>query len=295
MFFILTMNTHTLFSNNRTLEESVTTNFNRLNFNAGLFPIFLLLLISFFLFIENAFSAQSYAQIQKDLFLSLNSQLSTFPQLQLNLTQLGDVLIFLPFLTLFIVSAPKFWQSLLTALLFSGIISILLKKLFSVPRPAAMFDNNTFVIIGERLSGSTSLPSGHSIAAFTILTLIFFGFSPKTTKLKIAWLFFILMSGIIIALTRVGVGAHYPLDVIIGGVLGYISAILGVFLNRQFLLWGCIKKTVYYPVFIFLLAVWAIILINKIIALNLMIFYFSLAFLLITLFVITRIYVKQQS
>jgi membrane-associated phospholipid phosphatase len=242
---------------------------------------------------EDAFSVEAYANTQKDLFLYLNSELSKFPNLQFNLTQLGDVLIFLPFLIIFMVFAPKFWESLLTSLIISGIISNILKKLCAVTRPAGMFDNDSFIILGKTLSGNSSLPSGHSIATFTIITSVFFAFMPKKVKFKIIWFFFIFTTGLIIVFTRVGVGAHYPIDVIVGSIIGYLSALIGIFINKRFNLWTWITNKKYYPVSILLLSIWAIVLITKIVTIQLIIFYFSFLCLIATLFIITYIYVKK--
>ena len=276
------------------LDSFVNNNFNNLRLGLLFFPFFILLLIVSFLFVKDIFSIEAYTQIQKDSFLYLNSKFSQFPDLQFNLTQLGDVIIFLPFLTIFIIYAPKFWHALLSSLFISGIISFVLKKLFAIPRPAAVFDNDSFLIMGNVLSGNTSLPSGHSIATFTILTSVFFAFIPKELRFKIIWFCSILIVGLIIVFTRVGVGAHYPLDVIIGSVIGCTVALTGIFINKNYNPWIWIGEKKNYPVFIFVMFIWAIALINKIIATDLMVFYFSLASLIITLFIIINIYVKKQ-
>jgi len=276
------------------LDSYVTNNFNNIRLGLLFFPFFILLLIVSFLFVKDIFSIEAYTQIQKDSFLYLNSKFSQFPELQFNLTQLGDVIIFLPFLTIFIIYAPKFWHALLSSLFISGIISFVLKKLFAIPRPAAVFDNDSFLIMGNVLSGNTSLPSGHSIATFTILTSVFFAFIPKELRFKIIWFCSILILGLIIVFTRVGVGAHYPLDVIIGSVIGCASALTGIFINKNYNPWIWIGNKKKYPVFIFVMFIWAVALINKIIATHLVIFYFSLASLVITLFIIINIYVKKQ-
>jgi membrane-associated phospholipid phosphatase len=282
-----------LLQNNHELDTQVANNFNNLRLSYLFFPFFLLLIIVFYLFMEDAFSVEAYANTQKDLFLYLNSELSKFPNLQFNLTQLGDVLIFLPFLIIFMVFAPKFWESLLTSLIISGIISNILKKLCAVTRPAGMFDNDSFIILGKTLSGNSSLPSGHSIATFTIITSVFFAFMPKKVKFKIIWFFFIFTTGLIIVFTRVGVGAHYPIDVIVGSIIGYLSALIGIFINKRFNLWTWITNKKYYPVSILLLSIWAIVLITKIVTIQLIIFYFSFLCLIATLFIITYIYVKK--
>lgn len=280
--------------NNQVLDVFVSNNFNNLGFRFLYLPFFLLLLIVFYLFKEDAFSIEGYVNTQKDLFFYLNSKLSQFPNLQINLTQLGDVVIFLPFLTVFLVVTPKFWEALLSSLIVSAIITNITKSLFAMPRPAAMLDNTSFVIIGDTLTGNTSLPSGHSIATFAIITTVYFAFMPKKRNLKYLWFVLIFASGFIIAFTRVGVGAHYPFDVITGSVIGYISAILGVIISKKVTLWNWITNKKYYLITISLFSVCAVAIIYKIISTNLIIFYFSLVSLLSTTFLIIYIYAKKK-
>ncbi len=271
----------------------VTDNLNKLRLSALLIPFFLLLLIVLFLFMEDAFSIEAYTNIQKQSFIYINSKLSQFPNLQFNLTQLGDVVIFLPFLALSMVYVPKLWQSMLIGLLVSTIFTNVLKRFFAVPRPAAMFDRDIFVTTGRAIVSHNSFPSGHSIATFTMLTCILVAFMPKKLKFKILWSFFIISMGLIIAFTRVGIGAHYPLDVIVGCIIGYISALIGVFINRKYNLLAWLTNKRYYFISILLFFILAIAIMDKIIKLNLIIFYFALASLFASLFIITHIYVKK--
>lgn len=279
---------------NHVLDVLVVRNFNQLGLKTLILPLVLLLFILAFLFKTNALSIEAYVSIQEGAFIYLNQKLSAFPNLQFNLTQLGDVLILLPFLAVLMVYAPKFWEALLTALLVSCMVTTVLKKLFAVPRPAAMFANDSFVIIGETLTGSNSLPSGHSISTFTILSTLFFAFMPKKPTLKLLWTLFIFVPGILIVFTRVGVGAHYPIDVIIGGIFGYISAVIGIYVFKKFNAMSWITNRRYYLISIVLFAVWAIALVNDILTTNLLVCYFSLLFLIFASFIITYIYVKKQ-
>ncbi|ASE62249.1 phosphatase PAP2 family protein [Chryseobacterium indologenes] len=256
-------------------------------------PLFFLTIILFFLYKQDALNIDAYIGIQEHWFFFLNSKLSKYPVLQYNLTQLGDALVLLPFLSIFVMYAPKIWQSLLSASLVSAFFCNILKKLFTVPRPAAVFDNEAFVIIGKTLSGHTSLPSGHSITIFTTITILMFAFMPQKLKYKVIWCSSLLISGLIIAFTRVAVGAHYPLDVIIGSIIGYISGLLGIFINHRYNIWEWINLKKYYPVFILLFSICAMILINKILNENLIIFYLSLISLLTSLYIITYSYAKK--
>ena len=279
---------------NNNLDSRVINNFTTTSLWLFIPPILLLLSITFVFIQEDAFTIDGYVNIQKDLFFFLNSKLSGFANLQFNLTQLGDALILFPLVTVFIVYAPKLWGALLTSAIISCILSCLLKLLFAVPRPATMFDNDSFVIIGKTLSGPTALPSGHSITIFTIITLLLIGFMPKDFKYKMLWTPFVLILGVIIAFSRVGVGAHYPLDVIIGIAIGYISALIGIILNNRVGWWNWIQHKKYYPIFMLFLTIWMFVIIKKIFDYNLLIFYISLFSLITTILLMINIYVRKE-
>ncbi|MFG4001402.1 phosphatase PAP2 family protein [Flavobacterium aquidurense] len=274
------------------ININVIDNYSKLTLSLFFLPLLLLTSIVLFLYYHNALSVHGYIEIQKNSFLFLNSKLSHFPSFEYNLTQLGDALIFLSFLSLFIVYAPKIWESLLLALLVSS-ISCSLKKMFAVPRPAVMFNNNSFVIVGKTLCGNNSLPSGHSTVIFTMLTVLLFALMPKKRSHKFIWIFSTIIGGLIFASSRIGVGAHYPLDVIIGCIIGYISALLGIFISRKYKILNWIGNKKYYPFFIILLLVFTVLTIGRIINENLIIYYLSLISLLISLYKITTIYVKK--
>ncbi|WP_130736085.1 phosphatase PAP2 family protein [Flavobacterium sp. J27] len=278
---------------NQELNVCVSNNFNKLRLISLFLPLLLLLSITLYLFKEDAFSVEAYVYIQKELFLFINYKLGQFPNTIYNITQLGDASIILSFLGVFILYAPKIVESLLSASLVSLIFSCILKNIFLVPRPAMMFDNNSFVIIGKTAVGCASLPSGHSITVFATLTILLFAFMPIKLLSKIIWFFFIILIGLSIVFTRVGVGAHYPLDVVVGGILGYLAALIGIFFTKNFSPWTWITHKKYYPIIIVLLSVLAITLIYKIVTKNLIIFYVSLISLVVTLIIITSIYVKK--
>ena len=141
----------------------------------------------------------------------------------------------------------------------------------------------------------TSLPSGHSIATFMVITILLFAFMPKKNTYKISWSILMLALGLVIVFSRVGVGAHYPLDVIIGSTIGYIVTIIGIRISNKVSWLACIKNKKYYPFFIVLFPVWMFIIYKKILEYNLLIFYFSLISLIITLYIITSSYVKKKN
>ncbi len=275
------------------MNENVITNYSKLKLTLFIFPSFLLITIGLFLYSQDSLNVYQYVQIQKDFFFFINHHLGQYPTIEYNLTQIGDASILLSFLTIFILYAPKMWEALLSASLVSLLFSTVLKNIFLVPRPATIFDNTTFIIIGKTAVGHASLPSGHSITVFTTLSVLLFAFMPKLLKNKILWIFSIISIGLIIVFTRVGVGAHHPLDVIIGSIIGYLSGLLGIFISRRYKIWSWINNKKYYSIFILLMLIAAISLINKIINENLVVYYLALISLFVSLYKIIYVYVKK--
>ncbi|WP_113638628.1 phosphatase PAP2 family protein [Nubsella zeaxanthinifaciens] len=274
-------------------NQADAENFAKVRPSCFLLPVGLLLAIAFFLYKEDALNIDSYRQIQKGAFYYVNSRLSQFPNLEFNLTQLGDALVLLSFLTIFIIRRPKIWEHLITSSLVSLLITFVLKTFFSVPRPAATFNNSSFTIIGDTLTCNNSLPSGHTITIFTTLTVLMYGFMPKALKNRILWCLFIMATGLFIALSRVAVGAHYPLDVLIGSIVGYICGITGILVCQKYNLWGWICERKYYPIFIGLFLICCFVLITKITSNNLFIFYLSIVSLAFSSYVFTKACIKR--
>lgn len=97
----------------------------------------------------------------------------------------------------------------------SQTITYSLKSLLSRERPYNILKNlNTF---GIKLK-DYSFPSGHTSASFSIATIVALNL-PKLSILA-------LMVALIIGISRIYLGVHYPTDVIAGMILGVGSAIL---------------------------------------------------------------------
>ena len=275
------------------MNRTVINNYSKLRRSVFVLPLALLTAVALFLYSKNSLSAYQYTQIQKEYFFYLNHHLGKFPNLEYNLTQIGDASVFLSCLILFLLYAPKIWEALIPASLLSLVLSGLLKNFFCVPRPAVVFDNALFTIVGETATGYSSLPSGHSMTVFTTLTVLMYAFMPGKLALKFLWTFSLIALGLFIASSRVGIGAHYPLDVFIGSIIGYICGLSGIFIGMRYKIFGWIGNRKYLPVFLILILVIGATVINKIRSENLIIYYPVLLCLCFSFYKLAREYVKK--
>jgi membrane-associated phospholipid phosphatase len=124
------------------------------------------------------------------------------------------------------------------------VFSRLGKFLAARPRPAALLDPSLLHIQGAALNGHNSFPSGHAITIFLALTVILLGLGrappggrpataapPRSYAAPAAWALGLLVLGLLVAASRVMVGAHWPSDTLGGAALGMLAGVLGT--------WAC--------------------------------------------------------
>ncbi len=272
----------------------VKANFNRVRYWWLIPPVSVLILFSIYFFIDISTFEQRYINLNKDLFLTMNNGISLFKDFWYNITQLGDVVIVFPLLFIFLFYAPKIWEALITSSLMSLIVSFGLKEFFSVSRPAAVLSTKRFTIMGEWLTSKTSLPSGHSITASIIITTLLVAFMPSKFYGRLIWSLLFIFFGVIIVLSRVGVGAHYPVDVLTGSLIGFVLAVFGIKLNTKtrWLSWA--ENPKFHPIFMLIFISWGIALADRMTEISLPVYYISLFSLITTLYLITIQYVKYK-
>ncbi|MGD1005621.1 MAG: phosphatase PAP2 family protein [Ignavibacteriaceae bacterium] len=109
-----------------------------------------------------------------------------------------------------------------------GIIELLMKGIFSRPRPH---------IVPHLVNvDSLSYPSGHSaISAIIYLSLIFIIFTLDIKRsIKISFLYSAIFLILLIGISRIYLGVHYPSDVLGGWALGLIWSSISVILAHNF-------------------------------------------------------------
>ena len=128
---------------------------------------------------------------------------------------------------------PRWYAAGLAAAGLSGLYSNGLKRVFALPRPASVLDPAQIHVIGETLHAN-SFPSGHSVTAFTLAAILVFS---SRTPLRVAgWA---VPMALVIAFSRIAVGAHWPADLAAGAAGGWVCGALGVLITRRWRFWNC--------------------------------------------------------
>ncbi len=97
-----------------------------------------------------------------------------------------------------------------------------LKHLIARPRPCLVLESVR--LVGSGCGGSFALPSNHALIAFSVAAV----FSHYFRKAAVP----MFMIAVLVALSRVYMGVHYPSDVLAGAVLGGVTAGFIIFLYQ---------------------------------------------------------------
>lgn len=165
--------------------------------------------------------------INQKLFLILNTYGSLLPDwFWANMTLMGDTMMAITLLLILASIKPKVFSQGMLLLIIGGSLVYFAKKQFGVERPAATISQEDFNIIGHVLKHG-SFPSGHSFTALSMLTI--YAYQIRKTWATITFL----ILGLSFALSRIMVGAHWPLDMLVGSALGALTAMLCVFMSLK--------------------------------------------------------------
>lgn len=104
----------------------------------------------------------------------------------------------------------------LVALAVSHMVALLIKKKVRRDRPFRKLEQ---VKVGKFPLKDYSFPSGHTTAIFALVTPLMLVSSPTIMLVLIGLAF-------LVAVSRVYWGYHYPIDCIVGGMVGFLTAVL---------------------------------------------------------------------
>lgn len=158
------------------------------------------------------------------LFSWLNSlNQYTGDMLWANITLMGEGLLVFALMGAIAGRRPDIAWSLLVAGLLATLLVHGLKQLFDMPRPLLVLASSQIHVIGPELRAA-SFPSGHATAISLFASVLAFHINNRR-------LYGILVATVIVvAASRSVVGAHWPADAAAGIGLGWLTAVVGVWL-----------------------------------------------------------------
>jgi membrane-associated phospholipid phosphatase len=160
--------------------------------------------------------------LNNTLFSLINYAGSWFPDsLWVFITNLGDTSVALAIiLALYNFKEDRGARLLILAILGTVIIQGL-KHLFGIDRPSvALFGMEGYNLIGSQVK-SPSFPSGHTATAFIGAGILAAQFKSNQVTQGL------IVIAIIIGLSRITMGVHWPFDVLVGAALGWLIGFKG--------------------------------------------------------------------
>ena len=187
------------------------------------------------------------------LFVFLNTHLSVLGDtFWSHATVLGDTTIALLLIMPLLVRKPQWSMQFLFAAVFATLYAHGMKELFSSLRPPAVLSTEQFHLIGFALQNN-SFPSGHTTTIFLLAG--WFAMAVLSGWARVS----IVAIALLVGLSRIACGVHWPLDVLGGIAGGWLCALAGISLANH---WTAFSANRYTPKVLLIggivLAIWSI-------------------------------------
>ena len=109
----------------------------------------------------------------------------------------------------------RFWRGLLVPGVAFVVLSVVRDRI-NAPRPYEVLDIQPLI---HKETKGHSMPSRHVFCMFLIAVTFLWAFAP------LGWV--LLGFGVLLALTRVVAGVHFPRDVLVGALCGIVAGVIG--------------------------------------------------------------------
>ncbi|HET9645880.1 MAG TPA: phosphatase PAP2 family protein, partial [Burkholderiaceae bacterium] len=129
---------------------------------------------------------------------------------------------------LFGARSPRWLASSALAFITVGVSLHAVKLLAHMPRPAAVLSPQELHVFGPLLAGHNSMPSGHAASIFAFATTMMVAGPIARRRSPFAASAAVLALTLVVALSRVASGAHWPIDVAAGALLGWAGSLAAV-------------------------------------------------------------------
>lgn len=162
------------------------------------------------------------------LFLQLHHAGAVLPALLWRLLSMfGEWSLVIAALLLLAQRRPQCLPSLVVAVLLGIGSAILLKAAFAVPRPFLVLPAGSVQLL-DVLPANGAFPSGHAIASALLAGVLVQG-------RRWGWQAGLMGLVLLVCWSRIAIGVHWPLDVLVGAALGWAIALFCV--RRQWPAW----------------------------------------------------------
>lgn len=135
------------------------------------------------------------------------------------MTSLGDTSVAVVLIWLFLPKNPQTLVRLSFVFVLGSILSPAIKHYFDYPRPLALL-GDAVVVVGPALQ-THGFVSGHTLTAFLVAALVFYSYQTR-------WVYCAVLVAMLVGVSRIMVGAHWPADVLIGALVGWGGGMLAI-------------------------------------------------------------------
>lgn len=166
-------------------------------------------------------------ELNRSAFLEVNGWNSfTGTALWAHITIFGDAIVVFALVLPFVGRRPEvLWSIVLTAII-AAIVVQGLKFGIGAARPPQVLAPDQLNVTGF-IAQTLSFPSGHTASAFALVGVLGLKLlRPGTTV-------FLVVAAGLVGLSRMVVGAHWPVDVAAGAAIGWLAALAGVWLSER--------------------------------------------------------------